>query len=74
MLRLIEGRGRGMTVLNFGVGTRAHKKVNGGKQSTPVPEVRKKVKLELKSNLNVTKKYWRHMIAKCLIVLNKLGT
>jgi hypothetical protein len=33
---------------NIGVGSKAHKKVNRGKQSTPVPKVRKKSKSDTK--------------------------
>ena len=52
MIKLIQrDGGGGFGGWNIGVATRAHKKVNVGKQST------QKSKSGLKSNINVTKKY-----------------
>lgn len=59
MLELLRrGGGGGEHRRNIGVGSKAHKKV----------------KVTLKSNINVTKKYWGQMTAKSLIVFRKVGT
>jgi hypothetical protein len=47
MIKLIQrDGGGGFGGWNIGVAIRAHKKVNVGKQSTPVPKVQKKADTE----------------------------